>query len=144
MRPGEAGSAEYRWRTARANSAVSSASQKCEVLQRVREWEMDYGRFSVQFAVLIGTGSLSYPLKESGPRWFVGSSVLSVQGPGRPLLLPCLLLEDRDVGDALLPLGGAGLVDAGALGVDGYGDGHVFDFEFVDAFHAEVFKGQLA
>ena len=47
-------------------------------------------------------------------------------------------------GDALLPLGGAGLVDAGALGVDGDGDGHVFDVEFVDAFHAEVFEGQLA
>src|ERR1019366_7443997 len=51
---------------------------------------------------------------------------------------------DGDAGDALLPFGGAGLVDTGALGIDGHRDGHVLDFEFIDAFHAEVFKGQLA
>ena len=41
----------------------------------------------------------------------------------------------------MLPFGGAGLVDAGALAVDGYGDGHVDDFELVDGFHAEVGEG---
>jgi hypothetical protein len=46
------------------------------------------------------------------------------------------------LGDAGLPFGGAGLVDAGAFAVDGYGDGHVDDFELVDGFHAEVGKGQ--
>ena len=44
---------------------------------------------------------------------------------------------------------GPGLVDAGAFGVDGYGDGHVLDFELhvlhlelVDGFHAEVGEGE--
>jgi hypothetical protein len=36
------------------------------------------------------------------------------------------------------------LVDAGALGVDGYGDGHVDDVELVDGFHAEVGEGEDA
>jgi hypothetical protein len=36
------------------------------------------------------------------------------------------------------------LVDAGALAVDGYGDGHVDDFELVDGFHAEVGEGEDA
>src|SRR5579871_2222132 len=57
---------------------------------------------------------------------------------------PSLSLQDRDAGDALLPLGGAGLVHAGALGVDGDGDGHVFDVEFVNGFHAEIFEGEEA
>ena len=42
------------------------------------------------------------------------------------------------MGDAGGPFGGAGLVDAGALAVDGYGDGHVDDFELVDGLPAEV------
>ena len=45
-------------------------------------------------------------------------------------------------GDAGLPFGGAGVVDAGAFAVDGYGDGHVFDVELVDGFHAEVGEGE--
>jgi hypothetical protein len=35
-------------------------------------------------------------------------------------------------------------VDAGAVGGDGYGDGHVDYFELVDGFHAEVGEGQDA
>jgi hypothetical protein len=53
------------------------------------------------------------------------------------------LLQDGGVGEVLgyagLPFGGAGLVDAGAVGGDGYGDGHVDDFELV---HAEVGEGK--
>ena len=48
------------------------------------------------------------------------------------------------LGDAGLPFGGAGGVDAGAVGGDGYGDGHVDDFELVDGFHAEVGEGEDA
>ena len=33
-------------------------------------------------------------------------------------------------------------MDAGALGIDGYGDGHVDYFELVDGFHAEVGEGE--
>jgi hypothetical protein len=51
------------------------------------------------------------------------------------------LLQYRDVGDTLLPLRGAGLMDAGAFRVDCDSDWHVFDFEFVDTFHAEIFEG---
>ena len=36
------------------------------------------------------------------------------------------------------------MVDAGAVGGDGYGDGHVDYFELVDGFHAEVGEGQDA
>src|SRR5258708_39154537 len=54
------------------------------------------------------------------------------------------LLQNRNVGDALLPLGGTGLVDAGAFGVDGHRYGHVFYLELVDTFHTEIFERQLA
>ena len=47
-------------------------------------------------------------------------------------------------GDAGLPFGGAGVVNAGALGVDGYCDGHVDDLELVDGLHAEVGEGEDA
>ena len=40
------------------------------------------------------------------------------------------------------PFGGAGGVDAGALAVDGDGDGHVDYVELVDGFHAEVGEGE--
>jgi hypothetical protein len=67
---------------------------------------------------------------------------------GRTLRDHVDLLEDGDsrevVGDAGFPFGGAGVVDAGAFGVDGYGYGHVFDVELVDGFHAEVFEGEDA
>ena len=46
--------------------------------------------------------------------------------------------------DACLPFGGAGLVDRGALGVDGDGDRHVTHLELVDGFHAEVGEGEDA
>ena len=48
------------------------------------------------------------------------------------------------LGDAGLPFGGAGGVDAGAVGGDGYGDGHVDDFELVDELPAEVGKADGA
>ena len=57
-----------------------------------------------------------------------------------------LLLQNsrsgEGLGDAGGPFGGAGLVDAGAAGVYGYGDGHglrlkPWDVELVDGFHAE-------
>src|SRR3569623_1664399 len=64
-----------------------------------------------------------------------------VRMPARPL---CSSLQNWDVSDPLLPLGGAGLVNAGAFRIDSYRDGHVFDFKFVDAFHAKVLEGQLA
>jgi len=48
------------------------------------------------------------------------------------------------LGDAGLPLGGAGGVDAGAERIDGDGDGHVDDIELVDGFHAEVGEGEDA
>jgi len=48
------------------------------------------------------------------------------------------LLQDGGVGEVLgdagLPLGGAGGVDAGVERVDGDGDGHVDDIELVDGF----------
>ena len=56
------------------------------------------------------------------------------------LFLP--LLQDRDVGYALLPLGGAGGVDAGAARVDSDGHRHIDDIEFVDRFHAQVGKAE--
>ena len=58
--------------------------------------------------------------------------------------LSTALLQNRNAGDALLPLCGAGLVDAGALGIYGYGYGHVADVELVDGFHAEVSEGDEA
>src|SRR5258708_31576251 len=57
---------------------------------------------------------------------------------------PFRLLEDGDAGDAAGPLLRAGVVDAGACAVDGYGDGHVLDLELVDGFHAEVGEGEDA
>ncbi len=58
------------------------------------------------------------------------------------------LLQDGDSGEVIgyagFPFGGAGVVDAYAVGVDGYGYGHVFDVELVDGFHAEVFEGEDA
>ena len=48
------------------------------------------------------------------------------------------------LGDAGLPLGGAGGVDAGAEAVDSDGDGHVDDIKFIDRFHAEVGEGEDA
>ncbi len=50
------------------------------------------------------------------------------------------------MGDAGLPFGGAGLVDVGALAVDGDGDGHarsseLRDVELVDGLPAEVGEG---
>ncbi len=44
--------------------------------------------------------------------------------------------------DACLPLGGAGVVDAGAFAVDGYGDRHVDHLELVDGLHAEIVEGE--
>ena len=58
------------------------------------------------------------------------------------------LVEDGDSGEVVgyagFPFGGAGVVDAYAVGVYGYGYRHVFDFELVDGFHAEVFEGEDA
>ena len=60
----------------------------------------------------------------------------------------CVLLSLQNggvgevLGDARLPFGGAGGVDAGAERVDG--DGHVDDIELVDGFHAEVGEGEDA
>ena len=48
------------------------------------------------------------------------------------------------LGDAGLPLGGAGGVDAGAERVDGDGDGHVCHLKFINRFHAEVGEGEDA
>ena len=48
------------------------------------------------------------------------------------------------LGDAGLPLGGAGGMDAGAEAVDSDGDGHVDDIKFIDRFHAEVGEGEDA
>jgi hypothetical protein len=45
------------------------------------------------------------------------------------------------LGDAGGPFGLAGLADAGALAVDGYGDGHVDDFELVNGLPAQVGEG---
>src|SRR5258708_38401309 len=53
-------------------------------------------------------------------------------------------LQDGDACDAAGPLLGAGVVDAAASAVDGYGDGHVLDFELVDRLHAEVGEGEDA
>ena len=39
---------------------------------------------------------------------------------------------------------GAGFVDGGSVGIDGYRHGHVLDLELIDGFHAEVGKGQHA
>jgi hypothetical protein len=61
-----------------------------------------------------------------------------------------LLTKNRDatnahaVGDALSPFFGAREVHAGSFAVNGDGYGHVHDYELVDGFHAEVFKGQQA
>ena len=57
-------------------------------------------------------------------------------------VLLCRSLQNWYAGDAGFPLLGAGVVDGGAFGVDGDGDRHVFDFEFVDGFHAQIFKGE--
>src|ERR1700733_7759698 len=46
------------------------------------------------------------------------------------------------LGYAGLPFRGAGVVDAYASTIDGYGYGHVFYFELVDGFHAEVGEGE--
>src|SRR5690242_13706121 len=43
-------------------------------------------------------------------------------------------------GDALAPLGRAGGVHAGAVGIHRHRDGHVHDVELVDGFHAQVFE----
>jgi hypothetical protein len=41
-------------------------------------------------------------------------------------------------GYAGLPFGGIGILNAYTAGVYGCGDGHVFDFEFVDGFDTQV------
>ncbi len=54
------------------------------------------------------------------------------------------LLQNRNSGDALLPLGWACVVNACALSIDRDGDRHVTHIELEDGFHDEVFKRNKA